>query len=225
MGKIVARPSSLGRRNVRGRPLHIAEAEAAAVVVDGGELTPKFVVAGERRGEADELAGDADRWFAPYAPGQVQAALGANMAAMGTMVLGRRTYEIFFGAFAGQQNPVADIMNSTPKVVVSTTLEKADWNNSTVIGGDVVATLNKLKTESEKDVRVVGSLSLIRQLLAQRALDELELFVHPIVLGHGERLFDESLRELMLAVASSETFDNGVIHVIYRPAEEETRRS
>ncbi len=116
-------------------------------------------------------------------------------------------------------------MNSTPKVVVSTTLEKADWNNSTVIGGDVVATLNKLKTESEKDVRVVGSLSLIRQLLAQRALDELELFVHPIVLGHGERLFDESLRELMLAVASSETFDNGVIHVIYRPAEEETRRS
>ena len=173
----------------------------------------------------DGIAGDADRWFAPYAPGQVQAALGANMAAMGTMVLGRRTYEIFFGAFAGQQNPVADIMNSTPKVVVSTTLEKADWNNSTVIGGDVVATLAKLKTASEKDVRVVGSLSLIRQLLAQRALDELELFVHPIVLGHGERLFDESLRELMLAVASSETFDNGVIHVIYRPAEEETRRS
>ena len=164
----------------------------------------------------DGIAGDADHWFAPYAEGQVQHALGANMATMGTMVLGRRTYEIFAATWPGKHNPIADVMNNVPKLVVSSTLENADWQNSTVVNTDIAATLTELKRGSQKDIRVVGSLSVVRHLIAEDVLDELELFIHPLILGHGQRLFTD-VDQLRLRLASSETFDNGVIHAVYQP--------
>lgn len=164
----------------------------------------------------DGFADDSDNWSFDYANEEVMAALAADMAAMGTMVLGRKTYEMFAGFWPGQENPVADVMNSVPKVVLSSTLAKAEWQNSTLVSTGVAQFLTDLKTKSDKDIRVVGSLSVVRSLWADGLLDELQLFIYPLVRGRGERLFLDGLDEARMRVVKSETFSNGVLHVTYQ---------
>ena len=107
-------------------------------------------------------------------------------------------------------------MNSTPKFVASTTLDSVDWNNTTLLEGDVPDAVRALKEQDGKDITISGSPTLVRSLLRAGLIDELRLMIHPVVLGKGKRLFDDD--EFELELADSRTFDTGVVYAVYRPA-------
>jgi dihydrofolate reductase len=113
---------------------------------------------------------------------------------------------------------MADAMNHTPKFVVSTTLEQTNWQNSTIIKGDVADEIGKLKQQPGKNINISGSATLIRSLLRDGLLDELRLQLFPLVLGSGARLFDGS-DDVNLALTDSTKFDTGVVNLVYRPAD------
>jgi dihydrofolate reductase len=147
------------------------------------------------------------------------AAIEAVYAESDALLIGRRTYETFAAAWPqrGGDVPNADWMNNTRKHVASTTLTSPEWNNSTVIEGDVAEAVRSLRQEDGETILVNGSATLVRSLLRDHLLDELRLFVHPVVAGSGDRLFDEEGERLELALADSHTYDNGVISLTYRP--------
>ena len=139
-----------------------------------------------------------DQWHFPYFNDEMGEAVGSQMAAADTMLLGRVTYQEFAGFWPHQGSDVelADQMNNTQKVVVSTTLDAVDeWQNSTLINGNVAEELTALKRQPGKDIGITGSGTLIRSLLHDDLLDELRLLVHPIVVGGGKRLFIDSRPE------------------------------
>jgi len=147
------------------------------------------------------------------------AAIEAVYAESDALLIGRRTYETFAAAWPqrGSDVPNADWMNNIRKHVASTTLTSPEWNNSTVIEGDVAEAVRSLKQEDGETILVNGSATLVRSLLRDHLLDELRLFVHPVVAGSGDRLFDEEGEQVELALADSHTYDNGVISLTYRP--------
>ena len=147
------------------------------------------------------------------------AAAEADYAKADALLLGRRTYETFAASWPqrGNEVPNADWMNRTPKYVASSTLQSPAWNNTTVIQGDVTEGIERLKQEDGKDILVNGSGALVRTLLRDGLLDELRLFVHPVVVGRGIRLFDGS-PPVEFALADSQAYANGVVSLIYRPA-------
>jgi dihydrofolate reductase len=109
-------------------------------------------------------------------------------------------------------------MNNTPKLVVSSTLESVqEWQNSTLIKGNPVDELNRLKQQSGKDIATVGSAMLAQSLLRDGVVDELALLVFPIVVGAGKRLFDGGRDRIRLALADTKVFANGVVKIVYTP--------
>ena len=112
-------------------------------------------------------------------------------------------------------DPGAPFFNDSPKYVVSGTLENAEWNNTTILGAYDPDRLRELKREH--DLYVSGSGTLVRGLLADGLIDELHLFVFPVALGEGEKLFADGHAKTTLALAASDTYDNGVVHLAYRP--------
>lgn len=159
-----------------------------------------------------------DTWTGPYFSPEVGQAVGALMAANDTLLLGRVTYEGFAQAFGAQSGGVADQMNNMAKAVVSTTLDRADWQNSTVISGDVAAGITRLKQQPGKDIGMSGSATLVAWLLRQDLLDQLDLLVFPIVVGRGKRMFAADGDQVPLRLTASQAFGNGVLHLTYRPA-------
>ena len=147
-------------------------------------------------------------------------AVEADYAKSDALLLGRRTYETFAASWPQRGSEVAnaDWMNNTRKYVASTTLKSPKWNNSTVIEGDVSEAVARLKKEDGKDIMVNGSGALVRTLLRDHLLDELRLFVHPVVVGPGIRLFDDESDPVELALADSHAYANGVISLTYRPS-------
>ena len=164
-----------------------------------------------------------EEWHFPYFNDEMGEAVGAQMAESDCMLLGRVTYEEFASYWPSQTNDgeageIADFMNDTPKYVVSGTLKEADWKNTTLIDGNNAAEeLTRLKQQPGKDISITGSGTLVRTLLRDGLLDELRLLVHPIVVGHGKRLFDEG-DQVPLALADSKTFSTGVLALTYRRA-------
>lgn len=146
-------------------------------------------------------------------------AMEADYANSDALLLGRRTYETFAASWPERGSEVAnaDWMNNTRKYVASTTLESAEWNNSTVIEGDVAEAVTRLKQEDGKDIMVNGSGALVRTLMRDHLLDELRLFVHPVVVGSGIRLFDGETDPVELALTDSHAYGNGVVSLTYRP--------
>jgi dihydrofolate reductase len=143
------------------------------------------------------------------------------MAAADTMLLGRVTYQEFAGYWPHQspdEVEIAAYMNDTPKVVVSTTLDTVEWQNSTLIKTNVVEELTKLKQQPGKNIGITGSATLVRSLLRDRLLDELNLLVHPIVVGRGKRLFPDGSEQTPLKLVDSKTFSTGVLSLTYQPA-------
>ncbi len=137
------------------------------------------------------------------------------------IVLGRRTYEAFYPAWSTrtvEDDPGAPFFNETPKYVVSGTLATAEWNNSTILGPYDSRAIDRLKDESDGDIYVSGSGTLVRAMLADGLVDELHLFVYPVALGSGERLFAEDGTRSKLALQEVESYDNGVVHLAYGPA-------
>jgi dihydrofolate reductase len=147
---------------------------------------------------------------------QVQQAVGSLMAGNTAMLMGRRTYEGFAPFFTSQSGPYFDAVNAMPKYVVSTTMRTADWNNTTVLGGNLAEEITKLKSEIDGQIGVGGSATLVRWLLAEKLLDELHLLVFPLILGgNGARLYLPDQSPSVLTLTSSRALANGVIHLGY----------
>jgi dihydrofolate reductase len=141
------------------------------------------------------------------------------------LLLGRVTYEGFAAAWPSRDGDFADKFNNMPKYVVSSTLEHPDWNNSTVLSGDVDEEVSKLKREQDGDIVVHGSPRLVQALLEHDLVDELRLMVFPVVLGSGKRLFGETSDRKPLRLADSRTVGDGVSILIYEPADDEAQGS
>ena len=162
-----------------------------------------------------------EKWSFQFHNDEMAEANEAGMAAADTMLLGRVTYQEFASYWPYQNSadqPFTDYLNNTPKFVVSTTLEEPlEWQNSTLIKGNVAEEIAKLKRQPGKDIGIVGSGTLVRSLLRDDLLDELGLMVHPIVLGSGKRLFEEGGDQKSLELVDSKTFGTGVLYLTYRP--------
>jgi dihydrofolate reductase len=166
-----------------------------------------------------------NQWHFPYFNDEMGEAVGSDMTSAGALLLGRRTYEEFAAAWPSRPSdePGADFMNNTPKFVVSTTLDKVEWQNSTLITGNFVEEITRLKEQPGKNIAISGSPTLVRWLLREGLLDELHLLVHPIVVGHGKRLFEGEAGQVPLKLVDSKTFSTGVLSLNYAPADRRGR--
>ena len=131
-------------------------------------------------------------------------------------LFGRRTYEFLAARWPSRSGALADRLNSLPKYVVSSTLEHPEWNNSTVLKGDAVDAVSKLKEELEGEIVVAGSIRLVRTLMENNLVDELRLMIYPVVLGAGERLFGEASDKKLMRLVDSRTVDD-LAYLIYEP--------
>ena len=157
-----------------------------------------------------------EKWNPPYYDDELNRAVMPQLASAGTHLYGRRSYELFRAVFTGPGAPPhAELMTATPKVVVSTSLRDADWGPTTVVGGDVAAALGELKRRPGGDITVGASGTLVRFLLQERLLDELSLFVHPVLAGTGARLFPENGGQLPLKLLESRPHRNGIVALRY----------
>lgn len=157
----------------------------------------------------------------PFDPKMGEAIAGL-MGSSEALLLGRRTFEMFAPAWSGrtaEEDPGAPFMNESPKYVVSSTLQNPEWNNSTVLGPYDPEAIGELKGRVGGDIYVSGSGQLVRQLLSDRLVDELHLFVFPLTLGSGERLFTEGGSRVNLTLAETESYESGAVHLAYRPAD------
>jgi len=146
--------------------------------------------------------------------------IGAMTSRSAGILLGRTTYEMFEPAWStrtAEDDPGAPFFNDTTKYVVSGSLTDPTWRNSQVVGTYDPEAIRRLKDEVDGDLYVSGSITLVRALLADGLVDHLNLFVYPLTLGTGPRLFPESAAPNKLALAASETYENGVVHLGYRP--------
>ena len=131
------------------------------------------------------------------------------------LLLGRVTYQGFADAWPQREGPFAEKFNSMPKYVVSRTLEKADWNNSTVIKGDVVREVETIKQKHDGDIVVHGSASLVQTLLENDLVDEMRLMVFPVVLGSGKRLFGDTRDKRRFRLTESMVVGEGVVILVH----------
>lgn len=160
-----------------------------------------------------------------WALGSGDAAVGehvvAEYRAAAAFLLGRRTYDIFagyWGTFPDPgSHPVAAALQDRPRYVASTTLTQPAWAGTTVLAGDLVAAVGRLRDEGDGDLLVPGSGALVRWLLAHDLVDRVELLVHPVVVGQGARLFPQDGPDLRLELLSSTTTPGGVTIQTYRP--------
>jgi dihydrofolate reductase len=142
-------------------------------------------------------------------------ALGAE-----ALLQGRRTYEFLASVWPCREGPLADRLNSLPKYVVSSTLKDPEWNNTTVLKGDVVDEVSKVKQEVGGKIVVAGSLRLVRTLLEHDLVDELRLLVYPVVLGEGQRLFDQTGEQRPVCLVETRTVDD-LAYLTYEPVRNE----
>jgi dihydrofolate reductase len=163
-----------------------------------------------------------EQWQAPYFDEETGQVLGAQMAAADTLLLGRRTYQEFAAFWPNQPSevPFADYINSTPKLVASTTLDSVEWQNTTVLNGNVAEELTRLKQQPGKNIAINGSGTLVRSLLRDGLLDELGLLVCPIVVGRGKHLSEDG-QQLPLKLVAARTFGTGVLSLTYTPTGKE----
>jgi dihydrofolate reductase len=134
-------------------------------------------------------------------------------------LFGRRTYDVFAGYWGVQSgNPIADALNSRPKYVVSNSLTDPQWANTTVISGDVAAAIRELKAKPGGELQVHGSGKLVRWLLENDLVDEMNLLIVPAVVGQGTRLFPDTGPDMALDLVESRAFPKGITLQVYRPA-------
>ncbi len=144
-----------------------------------------------------------------------------ELSASDALLLGRATYEGFAAAWphmTEQYGDYADMMNGYPKYVVSTTLEEAKWNNSTLIKENVVAEVSRLKQQPGGDILIFGSGVLVNTLMQHDLIDEYRLMLVPVVVGSGKRLFRDGSDTKALRLVETKTFGSGVVVLSYRPA-------
>jgi len=159
-----------------------------------------------------------ERWFTPYQTEARATHIKQVIAACDALLFGRTTYEMLAPYWSAQQNdengPAAKL-NSVSKYVVSSKMQKADWNNSTIISKDVVKEIARLKHQPGSDIVVLGSAVLVQSLKDTDLIDEYRLLVHPIVLGSGKRFFNQEKVPKKLVLLEAKTIEKGVIALHY----------
>jgi dihydrofolate reductase len=148
-----------------------------------------------------------------WAKVELDEALGAE-----ALLLGRRTYEFFAARWPSRSGQWADRLNNLPKYVVSATLEDPDWNNSTVLTGDVVDEVSTLSRKVNGDIVVYASFQLVHTLIAHDLVDELRLMIYPFVLGVGKRLFGGTSGKKHMRLVDTRTVGDGLAFLTYQPA-------
>ena len=152
-------------------------------------------------------------------PGANKLALDEALGAE-ALLLGRRSYEWFAARWPSRSGELADRLNSMPKYVVSSTLEDPDWSNSTVLKGDAVEAVSKLKQELDGEIVVPASFQLVRALLEHDLVDELRLKIFPVVLGAGERLFGETSDKKPMRLVDTQTVEGDILFLTYEVVRE-----
>jgi len=157
-------------------------------------------------------------WTMPYFDADMEAELASQLALQDAVLLGRVSYEEWAGYWpTSDDEPFATYINNTPKYVVSNTLDKVEWKNSTLLKGDLAENVTRLKNQPGKNIAVNASPTLVRSLLAHDLLDELRLTLHPVVVGKGKRLFQEGDEQKTLKLVESKTSKSGVAILAYQP--------
>jgi len=171
-------------------------------------------------GEDPEGGFDAGGWTAPQMPDHLRYNTESFQTA-GAFLLGRRTYEIWAEYWPGvtdKTNLIANALNSLPKYVASATLDRADWKGTTIIR-DVPSEVTKLKSQAGKPIFVFGSSGLAQTLMEQRLIDEYQLWLHPVVLGGGKRLFRDGGSKAQMRLVDSRATSTGLVILTYEPAD------
>jgi dihydrofolate reductase len=160
-------------------------------------------------------------WQVPYIDEEVLELHAGLVATADAFLLGRQTYELFAGHWphvTDADDPFATRLNSLPKYVASTTLDKVEWNNSTLLRGDVSEEVAELKRRPGRELQIHGSAALVRSLMSYDLIDEFRLYFHPVILGAGQRLFSEGTVPTALRLVDTKTTGSGVVLHIFRPA-------
>lgn len=159
----------------------------------------------------------------PYFDEVFADAVEDGLSSSDALLLGRKTYEIFaaYWPTATDDEDLADLMNSIDKYVASRILDEVEWQNSTLLEGNVETALAELKEQPGEDIRVIGSGELVQTLMQHNLVDEYQLMIHPLVLGSGKRLFGDESKQTNLQLVDTEPTGTGVVVLIYEPAEEE----
>lgn len=165
----------------------------------------------------DGVAESPEKWHLAYFNEEMEGIVGASMTAADTLLLGRVTYEEWATFWPQQEGPLADYMNNTRKLVASSTLSNVEWQNSSLIKGDVIEEVRKLREQPGQTIGINGSIALVRSLVHAQLVDELVLLVHPVVIGEGKKLFVDDGRTTPLSLLDSKTLSTGVVALTYGP--------
>jgi dihydrofolate reductase len=166
----------------------------------------------------DGVIGDPRAWATPYFDPSAQAEALQELNGSDAMLMGRGTYEYFAPAWPALSGAYADRMNEIPKYVFSSTLERADWSNSTIIRDDPVSAVGELKQQDGNDLIMYGHGRLGQALLEHGLIDELRLAIHPLVVGEGQLLHRVGARQTTLTLVGAKTLSSGVVVLAYRDA-------
>jgi dihydrofolate reductase len=166
----------------------------------------------------DGVMSDPHLWHPAFVSAESLAILGEHLDAADAMLLGRRTYEEFASYWPNQDDSVlfARRTNEVPKHVVTRSIAAPEWTNSSVVGGDLLMEVSRLK-QANAQIMLPGSATLVRALLNLGVLDEMRFYLDPIVLGHGQRLFDHGLVTISLELVDQRSLPKGVQYLAYRP--------
>ena len=137
------------------------------------------------------------------------------------LLIGRRTYESFAGAWPQREGPFADKFNSMPKYLVSSTVTDPEWNNTSVVAGDVVEEVRRLKQEVDGIIQIPGSIQLVQELIDNDLVDEIHLMTFPVILGTGRRLFGETADKTTWKLTDSKTAGEGIPITIFQRGSDE----
>lgn len=186
-------------------------------IVSGLFITLDGVV--EAPGSADTSLPEKRGWSEPYMRQEIGMSIFDLIQKSEALLLGRRTYQEFaaFWPSMPADDPFAQVMNSMPKYVVSTTLDQAEWTNSTLLRG--VEEISQLRQQPGKDINITGSPTLVRSLLEQGLLDGIQFMVCPVVLGVGRRLFPDGIDTKNLKLVDAKSFDTGMVLLSYQPVQ------
>jgi dihydrofolate reductase len=160
-----------------------------------------------------------EQWQFPFISDDMAEDIKVHILESDVLLLGRVTYDIFAASWPQQTNNefgIADKLNSQPKFVVSSTLKKAEWKPSTLIKDNAMEAIVKLKQQPGGSIAVTGSATLVQSLMKADLIDEYRLFIHPIILGSGMKLFKDGMDSITLKLVESKTFASGVIVVTYQ---------
>jgi len=160
-----------------------------------------------------------ENWQFPFMSEDMQADIAVQLNGLGAMLFGRTTYNDMVGFWPTKTDNefgIADKMNSAPKYVISTTLDDVDWNNTTLIKDNAIDKIAQLKQQNGDPIGVIGSATLARALIEAGLVDEFRLCIHPVVVGHGKRLFNDGLDNLSLKLVDSQAFTGGVVALTYQ---------